>query len=597
MNKLVFAAIALLIGLNSYGQEDEVDVLYYGMLTTAQQNALTVPASRAARIYNTTEGKWKQNIGGAGWTDMDGGVSISDFNTFAELDAIVADENLVNDGSFKTVAGVNIVGVGDIPIDAGGIVASGEVDITGLGTGPNSITVNHNLGYSPAPERIKFLVYRPNQQTATGTQPAIGNITTTTFDVIVGSTGSDELRVVWAVFGTDNATPLVGSEVESLLDTELANVRWKEVEVPSGGTAGQVLEKVDGTDYNVQWANASGGADGLGAARDVGPFTVVDADNATLDTGAVNTTHILDGTIGTNDIASQAITSALINNGTIATEDLSDNSVTGAKIQDASIATADYSDGSVTVTKMDRLTAITGKDGHLFALDESNDQIEFIDPTTLGEESATASRSAVLTDADGMVNVNSASAVTITIDEAATTTFPVGAVLSFRQEGAGDITIAYSGAASGPAAGTYKTGDIVTLWQTATDTWEAISNPADDIYYRTIALNTPGADVATVTNKDGFTTWEDIYLVGVYAEVATAGTTGVSTWDVNVDGTTRLSTKLTIDSGETKSSDAATPAVISSAFISSGSRISFDVDGVSTTAPKGDKITIAYIKG
>lgn len=31
------------------------------------------------------------------------------------------------------------------------------------------------------------------------------------------------------------------------------------VGVPAGGTAGQVLEKIDGTDYNTQWATASGG--------------------------------------------------------------------------------------------------------------------------------------------------------------------------------------------------------------------------------------------------------------------------------------------------------------------------------------------------
>lgn len=36
--------------------------------------------------------------------------------------------------------------------------------------------------------------------------------------------------------------------------------------VPPGGTAGQVLEKIDGTDYNTQWATPAGGGDVVGPA-------------------------------------------------------------------------------------------------------------------------------------------------------------------------------------------------------------------------------------------------------------------------------------------------------------------------------------------
>lgn len=52
-----------------------------------------------------------------------------------------------------------------------------------------------------------------------------------------------------------------GAEIESLLDAELGNARWKVVELPAGGTANQVLEKIDGTDYNVQWTTLSAGGD------------------------------------------------------------------------------------------------------------------------------------------------------------------------------------------------------------------------------------------------------------------------------------------------------------------------------------------------
>ena len=34
----------------------------------------------------------------------------------------------------------------------------------------------------------------------------------------------------------------------------------QQTESPSGGNAGQVLAKVDGTDYNAQWVTPSGGS-------------------------------------------------------------------------------------------------------------------------------------------------------------------------------------------------------------------------------------------------------------------------------------------------------------------------------------------------
>ena len=39
--------------------------------------------------------------------------------------------------------------------------------------------------------------------------------------------------------------------------------------VPAGGTAGQVLRKIDGTDYNTEWATPAGGGDVVGPASSV----------------------------------------------------------------------------------------------------------------------------------------------------------------------------------------------------------------------------------------------------------------------------------------------------------------------------------------
>lgn len=80
-------------------------------------------------------------------------------------------------------------------------------------------------------------------------------------------------------------------------------------------------------------------------------------------------------------------------------------------------------------------------------------------------------------------------------------------------------------------------------------------------------------------------------LVGVHARVITAGTT--NTTDIQIrnvtDSQDMLSTKLTIDSGETGSDTAATPAVIDTTKddVATNDLLVIDIDAVSTTAPKG----------
>ena len=85
-------------------------------------------------------------------------------------------------------------------------------------------------------------------------------------------------------------------------------------------------------------------------------------------------------------------------------------------------------------------------------------------------------------------------------------------------------------------------------------------------------------------------------IVDVHAEVITAGTTG--TTDIQLHNLTAaadiLSTKLTIDSGETGSDTAAAAAVINASEddLTLNNVIRVDVDAISTTAPKGLIVTI-----
>lgn len=87
-------------------------------------------------------------------------------------------------------------------------------------------------------------------------------------------------------------------------------------------------------------------------------------------------------------------------------------------------------------------------------------------------------------------------------------------------------------------------------------------------------------------------------LVAVAARVITAGTTG--TTDIQINNVTQaadmLTTKLTIDSGETDSSTAATAAVIDAANddVATGDLIRIDVDAVSTTKAKGLLVMLEF---
>ncbi len=81
-------------------------------------------------------------------------------------------------------------------------------------------------------------------------------------------------------------------------------------------------------------------------------------------------------------------------------------------------------------------------------------------------------------------------------------------------------------------------------------------------------------------------------LIAVYAFVDTAGVTGAGTYDINVNGSGILSTKITIDTTEKTSRTAATPPVISVSTITTGDIFTVDVDGIQTTPAKGLSIVL-----
>jgi len=79
-------------------------------------------------------------------------------------------------------------------------------------------------------------------------------------------------------------------------------------------------------------------------------------------------------------------------------------------------------------------------------------------------------------------------------------------------------------------------------------------------------------------------------LTGVRSSLTVAGST-LSTVDLNQNGVSILSTKLTIDGNEKTSTTAATPAVISQASLSDDAEITVDIDNIGAGAV-GLKVTL-----
>jgi hypothetical protein len=61
------------------------------------------------------------------------------------------------------------------------------------------------------------------------------------------------------------------------------------VGVPTGGTAGQVLAKIDGTNYNTEWVNQTGGGGGgTGGTSGTSGLSGVNGTNGTAGTSGLN---------------------------------------------------------------------------------------------------------------------------------------------------------------------------------------------------------------------------------------------------------------------------------------------------------------------
>lgn len=133
---------------------------------------------------------------------------------------------------------------------------------------------------------------------------------------------------------------------------------------------------------------------------------------------------------------------------------------------------------------------------------------------------------------------------------------------------------------------TGNSGEFLTTNGTAAS-WDGV--PYDFI----VACSDQATAITTGTAKITFRMPRAMTLSSVKASLSTAGTGTVTTFDINKNGTTILSTKLTIDATEETSATAATPAVLSSTALAADDEITVDFDTVGT----GAKGAIIYLVG
>jgi hypothetical protein len=99
-----------------------------------------------------------------------------------------------------------------------------------------------------------------------------------------------------------------------------------------------------------------------------------------------------------------------------------------------------------------------------------------------------------------------------------------------------------------------------------------------------VAVSDETTAIATGTAKVTFRMPYAMTVTSVRASLTTASSSGDPVIDINESGTTILSTKLSIDSGETTSLTATTPAVISDAVLADDAVITIDIDTAGTGA-------------
>jgi microcystin-dependent protein len=133
-----------------------------------------------------------------------------------------------------------------------------------------------------------------------------------------------------------------------------------------------------------------------------------------------------------------------------------------------------------------------------------------------------------------------------------------------------------------------------TINATASDGSDILSEAREEVV--TVELVGSGTLPASQTGAAYYRVPWDATLTAVKANRNGVNTNGSVTIDVNENGTSVLSTEITIDQNESSSLTAATPAVISDSAIANDALLTFDIDSANTSDEGPLTVTLYFIR-
>jgi hypothetical protein len=220
-------------------------------------------------------------------------------------------------------------------------------------------------------------------------------------------------------------------------------------------------------------------------------------------------------------------------------------------------------------------------------------------PLTIGDR--TTNFTLALADED-YLRLNSAIVVDIPLNS--TAAFPIGTVkFIYSKGGTGAIVTATGGVTlnvpTGAIAQARAQSSLIRLTKVGTNAWDLAGDLITLIPYDyPVALSDETTDLVASTNIIKMRAPFAFYLTGAKASLSTTSSSGNVVVDVNVTGTgTVLSTKITVEAGDTTSLDAASQPVVSGSplLIAADAEITFDIDSDGTGA-RGLKATLLGLR-
>lgn len=324
--------------------------------------------------------------------------------------------------------------------------------------------------------------------------------------------------------------------------------------IPAGGTTGQALVKSADADYATTWATVSGG--GGVADGDKGDITV---------SGSGATWTIAAGAVTVSKMANLAASTILGNN----------TGVSAAPI-------------ALSVAQVKALLAIAAGDVSGLAAVATSGSASDLSTGTIADARLPAFGSGDVSFASGG---GAGTIANNAVTNAKAADMATGTFKGRSTAGTGDpedltgtqATALLDAFTSGAKGLVPASGGGTTNFLRADGSWAAPPGGGTQPQSIIVAV---GDETTTLTTGTGKVTFRMPYaftLTGIRASVKTAQASGsILTVDVNEEGTSILSTKLTIDNGEKSSTTAATAAVMSDTSLADDAEITIDIDQVGT---------------